>query len=140
MWFGRFLNSWKWGICFVIFAINQLQTFQDYLRGPYRQNGPHHGFQCKKATNWTNLAISKYCGSSKVFQLVLSDHPLFRFFEPKWGFVPTLHHMSSIFGIKTTQKWYSVTFQAGAFWCVSIFVKIYPKIDFWGVKNHEIST
>ena len=86
MWFGRFFNSWKWGICFVIFAINQLQTFQDYLRGPYRQSGPHHRFECKKANNWTYLAISRYCGSSKVFQLVLSHHPLFQLnFEPKMG-------------------------------------------------------
>ena len=42
--------------------------------------------------------------------------------------------MSSIFGIKTTQQWHSVTFWAGAFWCVSIFLKIYPKIVFGGSK------
>ena len=52
----------------------------------------------------------------------------------KKGFASALPHLTSIIGIETTQKWESVSFRGKAKRGVFIFVKIYPKIDFRGVK------
>ena len=67
------------------------------------QNGPHHRFQLETLLYWSNLAHSRYLGSSKCVlecpqNLGAKKDP----WKNKNGFASILPHLKLIFGIKAT--------------------------------------